>query len=635
MPLALVVMSGPLGGATLPLTDAETSIGRDPSNRLSIADHAVLPEHCVILNEGGRVTIRDRDPSNPSFVNALPSSDRPLQDGDQIQVGESLFVLRIDGEAAAAPASATIAERSVPSLSTTVMRREDVIADAAVEGLPASRLARDFAAFIRTTAAINAVRGLVTLKRPLLELIADVVPATRGAIVLTGDGPTEVASVVGWSREAGAGGAIQVSQPIVERVVREGVGMLSDEAADWDASSGPRSKSVLAVPLVAYDKIIGALVFESDGKTGRLDQGHLRFVMGLAGIAATALEHERHAEALEDANRRLKAALNLDHNMVGDSKAMRDVYRRIARVAPTDSTVLITGESGTGKELVARAIHRNSTRADRPFVAINCAAITETLLESELFGHERGAFTGAVAQKKGRLEVAEGGTVFLDEIGELSLALQAKLLRVLQDRVFERVGGTRSVSVDFRLVAATNRDLEAAITAGAFRRDLYYRLNVVSLAMPALRERREDIPLLANWFARRLADRARRQVVGVSPEAVACMQAYDWPGNVRELENAVEHAVVLGSDPLIPPDDLPDAILETAGPAAAGAGTGGTARFHEAIKQAKRELITRAVEEAQGNYNAAARLLGLHPNYLHRLIKNLQMKAALKDIGSR
>ena len=226
---------------------------------------------------------------------------------------------------------------------------------------------------------------------------------------------------------------------------------------------------------------------------------------------------------------------------------MRSLYRQIGRVAPSDSTVLITGESGTGKELVARAIHSNSPRAERPFVAINCAAITETLLESELFGHERGAFTGAIAQKKGRLETADGGTVLLDEIGELSPALQAKLLRVLQEREFERVGGTRSIAVDFRLVAATNRDLEQAIAAGTFRRDLYYRLNVVSLAVPPLRERPEDIPLLANHFARRHAANMKRRVTGVSPEALACLMAYDWPGNVRELENAIERAVVLGS----------------------------------------------------------------------------------------
>jgi Nif-specific regulatory protein len=310
---------------------------------------------------------------------------------------------------------------------------------------------------------------------------------------------------------------------------------------------------------------------------------------------------------------------------------MRDVYRRIARVAPIDSTVLIRGESGTGKELVARAIHRNSPRAEKPFVAINCAAITETLLESELFGHEKGAFTGAIAQKKGKIETAEGGTLFLDEIGELSLALQAKLLRVLQDRAFDRVGGTRRITVDFRLVAATNRDLEVAIDTGAFRRDLYYRLNVVALTMPPLRERRDDIPLLAGWFVRRHGDNARRPISGLSAEAVACLTAYDWPGNVRELENAIEHAVVLGATLLILPEDLPDAIAEADTSSSVEAGGSATLRFHDAIKQTKKDLILRAVEESSGNYNGAARLLGLHPNYLHRLIKNLQLKSTLKS----
>jgi transcriptional regulator with PAS, ATPase and Fis domain len=321
--------------------------------------------------------------------------------------------------------------------------------------------------------------------------------------------------------------------------------------------------------------------------------------------------------------------------MVGQSAPMAEVYRRIGRVAPSDATVLITGESGTGKELVARAIHRNSPRAGQPFVAINCAAITETLLESELFGHEKGAFTGAIAHKRGKLETAEGGTVFLDEIGELSPALQAKMLRVLQEREFERVGGTRGVKVDFRLVAATNRDLQAAIEGGQFRRDLYYRLNVVTLTMPPLSARREDIPLLANCFVRRHADKSKRLVSGFSPEALSCLAAYDWPGNVRELENAVEHAVVLGSTPLILPEDLPDAIAESTPSSAASAGASGDAGFHDAVKETKKDLIMRAVERAGGNYNAAARLLGLHPNYLHRLIKNLQIKSALTDADRR
>jgi len=297
-------------------------------------------------------------------------------------------------------------------------------------------------------------------------------------------------------------------------------------------------------------------------------------------------------------------------------------------VAPTDSTVLITGESGTGKELVARSIHRNSPRAERSFVAINCAAITETLLENELFGHERGAFTGAIALKKGRLEVAEGGTVFLDEIGELSLALQVKLLRVLQEKEFERVGGTKTIRVDFRLVAATNRDLKVAVDSGGFRRDLYYRLNVVSLSVPPLRDRRDDIPLLAAWFLRRHGDKAQRQVSGFASDALACLMAYPWPGNVRELENAIEHALVLGEDALILPDDLPEAVA-AAGSSSADTEAAGSMRFHTTIQQAKKDLIVRAVQEAGGNHNAAARLLGLNPNYLHRLIRNLQLKATL------
>src|SRR5207244_1366267 len=207
-------------------------------------------------------------------------------------------------------------------------------------------------------------------------------------------------------------------------------------------------------------------VLEKDGANDRFDEGHLRLLVTIAAIAATALGHARHVESLERANRGLLAQLNLDHNMVGESPTMRDLYRRIARVAPTDSTVLIDGESGTGKELVARAIHQNSERSEKPFVAINCAAITETLLESELFGYEKGAFTGATAQKKGKLEVANGGVVFLDEIGELAAALQSKLLRVIQEREFERVGGTRSVEVDIRLIAATNKNLAEAVRAG-------------------------------------------------------------------------------------------------------------------------------------------------------------------------
>jgi two-component system, NtrC family, response regulator HydG len=307
---------------------------------------------------------------------------------------------------------------------------------------------------------------------------------------------------------------------------------------------------------------------------------------------------------------------------------MHEVYEFISRVAGRDSTVLISGESGTGKELVARAIHENSERKDKPFVAINCAAITETLLESELFGHEKGSFTGAVAQKKGKLEVADGGSIFLDEIGELAVAMQAKLLRVLQEREFERVGGTRPIKLDIRLIAATNRDLKEASRSGAFRPDLYYRLNVVSLRMPALRERREDIPLLAAFFAANHSQKVKRRVAGISPPARACLMRYEWPGNVRELENAIERAVVLGSTELILPEDLPESILEET--AAAGEPVNA---LHDGIREAKKTLIERAIEQADGNYTEAARNLGVHPNHLFRLIRTLNLKPKRQRSG--
>jgi len=284
--------------------------------------------------------------------------------------------------------------------------------------------------------------------------------------------------------------------------------------------------------------------------------------------------------------------------------------------------VLILGESGTGKELAAHAIHLNSSRATKPFVAINCATLTESLLESELFGHEKGAFTGAITQKRGKLEIANGGTVFLDEVGELSPVIQAKLLRVLQTREFERVGGTHPVKTDVRVIAATNRNLETAIKAGEFREDLYYRLNVVSIVMPPLRERREDIGLLATYFVAEFSKKCKRKVTGISAEARRLLHSYDWPGNVRQLENAIERAVVLGSTDLIVPEDLPEAILESE---AAGEVTSST--YYEAVNEAKRQILSKTLQQTNGNYTDAAKLLGIHPNNLHRIIRNLNLKS--------
>jgi len=276
--------------------------------------------------------------------------------------------------------------------------------------------------------------------------------------------------------------------------------------------------------------------------------------------------------------------------------------------------------------VVAKALHRNSPRATKPFVAINCAAIPETLLESDLFGHERGAFTGAATQKKGRLEVADGGVVFLDEIGELAPALQVKLLRVLQEREFERVGGTHPIKVNIRLIAATNRDLEDAVRKGEFRQDLYYRLAVVKMTMPPLRERREDIPMLTRHFVQKYAKRCGVKAKPISREAMAALVHYEWPGNVRELENAIERSLVMGSSDMVLLEDLPESLLEQNAPEDITEG-----KYHGSVKELKKQLILDAVEQTGGNYVEAAGILGVHPNYLHRLIRNLGLKDELNE----
>ena len=314
-----------------------------------------------------------------------------------------------------------------------------------------------------------------------------------------------------------------------------------------------------------------------------------------------------------------------EHGILGESPALLETVRLVRLAAAADSTVLILGESGTGKELAARAIYRHSPRAHKPFVALNCAALTATLLESELFGYERGAFTGAFTQKRGKLELADGGTVFLDEIGEMPPALQAKLLRVLQEREFERVGGTRPVCMDVRLIAATNRDLAAAVAKGTFRPDLFYRLNVVALTMPPLRERFGDVSLLADFFLQKFASQTSPRVRRFSQSARRALNNYHWPGNVRELENAIERAVVLSAGEVIELDDLPQALREPSPDLVQ------PRAYHAFVDDARRQIILRSLEKAGGSYTRAARLLGLRVTYLHRLVRNLNLKPVVKN----
>jgi transcriptional regulator with GAF, ATPase, and Fis domain len=627
----LLGIAGPFQGTAFSLHERNVSIGREPSNDLWIADPALSRRHCLLLPQGGLCAIRDLGSRNGTLVNGVPVEEQLLRHGDHISVGDSvLMFLRQEDSSRLAPNSIEFNETEVGG-STVVLRPEDALYLRSVETLPHSaRVMRDLNILMKIATGIGGIRDHESLQWQILGLIFDVVPAERGAILLF-DRTDELTSAVAWDRARGPAHAVRVSRTLVERVRRDGVGVVVSDV-DHDASFSHigtlaelRVRSVLCVPLLISGTVVGVIYLDSRSPQEHFDEGHLQMMTAITGIASLALENVLHWEALKEENRELRAQVNLEHNILGTSLRMREVFEFIRRVAPTDSTVLVQGESGTGKEMVARAIHRNSSRAERPFVAINCAAITETLLESEMFGHEKGAFTGASAQKKGKMEAADGGTLFLDEVSELAPSLQAKLLRVLQEREFERVGGTRPLKLDIRVIAATNRLLKEAVQSGSFRKDLYYRLNVVALTMPPLRERREDIPLLADRFVAKASRKCKARMKALSAEARACLMNYDWPGNVRELENAIERALVLGSTEYILPDDLPEAVLEAGAPS-----TPSTGKYLGTVKEVKKQLIVQALQEANGAYIEAAKALGMHPNSLLRLIRNLDLKDVVK-----
>jgi transcriptional regulator with GAF, ATPase, and Fis domain len=613
----LMAISGSLRGTVQQLIDGQISIGRSDSNHVCLIDRVVSRRHCVIEQVDERYELADLDSHNGTFVNGIPVRRKAIDHGDTIRVGNAEFVFLVrDGEDADSTELRLSDDESISELETIRLKLPTTLPQFGVE---VGHMARDLAALSQISDVINSIRDLERLQRELLRLIFEVIPAEDGAIILVPHLDEEPTSICSWSRRSGEQPSIRIQRELVRHAIWEQSAVLSNAARD----SGD-VPNVLCLPLVGVEKTLGVIYLTSSGNALPFNEDHIHFLGRVSRIAAVSLENVIALDALSSENRRLKEELGSASQLVGESRQMGEVEEFIRRVAQGDSTVLIRGESGTGKELVARAIHNGSPRAERPFVAINCAAIPEALLESELFGHEKGAFTGAAAMKKGKLEAAAEGTVFFDEIGELAPLLQAKLLRVLQEREFERLGGNRSLAFTARVLAATNKNLEQAIKSGEFRQDLYYRLNVVSVSVPPLREHRDDIPLLALYFAAKYAARSKRPFKGISREARTLLMNYSWPGNVRELENAIEHAIVLGLTEEVLLEDLPTAILEEQYAEIEGA------RYHAVLNHAKKELVLTALREADGSYPEAARLLGIHPKYLHRLVRNLNLRAGLR-----
>lgn len=421
---------------------------------------------------------------------------------------------------------------------------------------------------------------------------------------------------------------IKLGQGIAGRVAEKGTPLLIQDVGrdprwygEISKSLGMETRSIACVPMKMNNEVIGVvqIIDKQDGSL--IQKQDMQALEVFAELAALAIGNARKIEQVKQENRNLKEELGVKYQIIGESKPMKQVVSDAFKVANSKATVLILGESGTGKELLARLIHRAGPRKDKLLVVLNCAALPETLLEDELFGHEKGAFTGAVGRKIGKFELADKGTIFLDEIGEMNSGMQAKLLRVLQEGVFYRVGGNTPISVDVRVISATNKEIAEEVKNGRFREDLYYRLNVVSLNLPTLRERISDIPLLAEYFLNIFKKETGSANLCISGEAMQKMMRYDWPGNVRELRNALERAVVMGNGRNILPEDLP---IDISRPSVPDSQIGIT--MEKAVNNFKKEFITLTLRHTGGNRSKAAKIMDIQRTYLSRLISRYNLR---------
>ena len=618
MAFVLLGVEGPALGVEHRLTGEPVALGRDSHNSLSPGDSLLSRHHCVLELQHGEWAIRDLGSSNGTFVNGERVSQRKLAHDDEIRTGSCRFLFLDDSLVSAGPQFTEVADTG----STTETLRVDIdscppLLDPAVLSgrLRENEGSRgELAALLELASSLPGAVDFRDARARFLEAVFRSVPAEKAVLVVLDPATGVPGPAYGWSRDSGPAPPFPLPEPYLTQALEQST------AISLALEGGRRTVQIL--PLRCDAGISGFLALEGRSGGPVFEPRHLEWLCAAARLAAGSLSSLAQIDRLRRENRLLSEELDSSGVILGETPAILALKAQILKAAPSDATVLVTGETGAGKEPVARAIHAASRRARGPFVAVNCATLSPTLLESDLFGHERGAFTGAVSLKHGKIEAAAGGTLFLDEIGEMDPNIQARLLRVLQEREFERVGATSPLRADIRLVAATNRNLTAEVEAGRFRQDLFYRINVITIHVPPLRERRADIPLLATHFFAQLAHAGGRRIQGISAEARRRLAAHDWPGNVRELRNAIERAVVLGSSSLIEAEDLPESILDTGPPDAALESS-----FHKGVREAKRRLIVDALSRTGGSQVEAARLLGLNPSHLSRLIRSLGLRA--------
>jgi Nif-specific regulatory protein len=635
--ITLEVLTGEKAGTVFRDLDAPVlGIGRAPSNQVVLSDYHLSGEHGQIFREDDRYIYRDLRSTNGSRIRrdteeVVLEGDRweaPLVDGDKIVLGN--------------PAEPVILTCRVRIDDDPRFAKQEVIARKPLSELPEvqGKLERDplRAAGLYNVAKKLGARGLElnAVFDGLAEAIFEQVPrATHLAIDLADEPDGRLTTVYSRAKGQPASGRFEISRSVVRRVLRERAAFLSA-----DAKQELRSESVMradivstiAVPLWDGDTIRGVLQCDNRASV-ILRNEDFEMVMAVAGLATLAVENARLVQRLKLAEEKLRGEVKYlkgreekrrFSDIIGESNAMKEIFRQLEKVIDTRATVSIEGETGTGKEVIASAIHYQGRRRDKLFVAQNCAALPESLLESELFGHKKGAFTGADHDKKGLFEIADGGTLFLDEISEMPLSLQAKLLRVLQEGEIRPVGATASKQIDVRILCASNKALEKEVEKGTFRQDLFYRLRVFPLRLPPLRERREDVPLLVEHFLRKYTLEMNKPVAGITPESLDQLQAYAWPGNIRELENEVQRLVIqCEPEGFITPDLLAPAVRKVEGLLGRVAPKKGTLK--DMMEEIERWLLAEALREHGGNKTKTAEALGITREGLHKKLTKYGM----------
>ena len=659
----LVIREGSKWTDVFRLTPGRTvTMGRSTTNQIVIKDERCSRNHAEVFMTSGEWTLRDLASRNGTLVGGESiDGDHALSAGDVIRIGHcqmafvnDLSMAFIDGDEAnegtetitgtvtLTPADTQILDSVEPTTITDRRDRTRYLEGGEEETSIGPNVGRAAAKLCRLAFDLAKVKNAVAVSHMALDGLFEGTGVDAGAVLLAPrDSPGEPAAEdleVAASRTDNGSSYHRVSEFLATMVLGEGEAVLArnivgdTDLGTSDSKGAFKATSVICAPIRREKNVIGLVHLYCTGEDQMLDGDDLEFTLAVADNVALAIKNlglqEELTENLTQSKSeitQLRKRLGVESEIVGSSSAMLQVQAEVGRAAPSRATVLILGESGVGKELVARAVHFSSPRKKGPFVCLNCAALSETLLESELFGHERGAFTGATDRKIGKFEAAHQGTLMLDEIGEMSLSIQSKFLRVLEGHPFERVGGSKAIKVDARVIAATNRNLEKAVGDGSFRRDLYFRLHVVEIHVPPLRKRPSDIVELANHFLERYQDETGQRVSSFSPAAIDLMQTYRWPGNIRELKNVIERAVLLSQAEVIDTDDL---MLSNLGTASESGEMLMNRNVFEptSLSEMEKRHISATLDLTAWNKSRAADILGIERSTLDRKIRRYELK---------